>query len=127
MEPAVRVELDTGGQVRRGADVALIVRVTNTMDRPVDLYLTGRPVAFDVIVSDAGGRVWWRRLEGRTIAMALRLESLAPGASLVLSDRWDQRSGAGETVPVGDYQVRAEVFTESGVLRSVPHTLRIVD
>ena len=102
------------------------MRVQNVSDGALDLYLTGRPIAFDLIVTDAEGSVVWRRLEGEVIAAVLRIETLNPGAILVLEDRWNQRSNAGEPVAPGPYTVRGELPTESGPLVTTTSPLRIV-
>jgi hypothetical protein len=122
---SIRVELAVPAATLQGEAVTMTVRVTNVLDRAVDLYLTGRPIAFDLIVADAAGRVRWRRLEDEVVAMALRIETLEPGATLQLTDRWNQRTNTGEPVPPGAYTVRGELLTEDGVLATPVQSFRI--
>jgi hypothetical protein len=124
---SVRLHLDVPGQVRVSDRIPIAVRVENVTDRTLDLYLTGRPLAWDVIVTDATGAVVWRRLEGEIIATALRIETLAPGAALELDDAWDQRTKDGAAVAAGTYSVRAEILTETQPLVTPARELRIVD
>lgn len=109
-----------------GVPVAITVRAENITARSLDLYLTGRPIAFDLIVTDLTGAVVWRRLEGEVIAAALRIETLAPGDTLELTDTWDQRTNAGEPVVPGAYTVRGEILAEDQPLVTPSRTLRIV-
>ena len=121
-----KVELQVPGEVRAGAPVAMTLRVTNTSDRPLDLYLRGRPVAFDLIVRRADGSVAWRRLAGAMIAMVLQVRTLAPGETLKLSDEWDQRSSDEKPVEPGDYTVTGSLLRDTPAsLDSPPVPLRI--
>ena len=121
-----KVELQVPGEVRAGAPVAMTLRVTNTSDRPLDLYLRGRPVAFDLIVRRADGSVAWRRLAGAMIAMVLQVRTLAPGETLELSDEWDQRSSEEKPVEPGDYTVTGSLLRDTPAsLDSPPVPLRI--
>jgi hypothetical protein len=121
-----KVELQVPGEVRAGAPVAMTLRVTNTSDRPLDLYLRGRPVAFDLIVRRADGSVAWRRLAGAMIAMVLQVRTLAPGETLELSDEWDQRSSDEKPVEPGDYTVVGSLLRDTPAsLDSPPVPLRI--
>jgi hypothetical protein len=122
---SLRLHLDVPGEVTRGDAVPITVRAENITDRTIDLYLAGRPIAWDVIVTDAAGAVVWRRLEGEIIAAALRIETLAPGEALELSGEWDQRFNDGRDVPPGTYVVRAEVLTETDPLATPTRELRI--
>jgi hypothetical protein len=106
--------------------VAITVRAENGTDSTIDLYLTGRPIAWDVVVTDAAGTVVWRRLEDEIIATALRIETLAPGASLELTGAWDQRSNAGDAVAPGSYTVQAGILTETEPLVTPSRLLRIL-
>lgn len=112
---------------RHAQPISMTLRVENTSDRPVDLYLTGRPVAFDLIVTDARDDVVWRRLEDAVIPAILQVRTLAPGETLELEDSWDQRSNAGELVPPGDYSVRGELLAEEAPLATPKGTLHIVE
>jgi hypothetical protein len=122
---SLHLRLELAEEVERGVAVPMTIHVTNSTDRALDLYLTGRPVAFDLVVADEEGIVLWRRLEGEHIAMALRIETLAAGDSLQLADRWDQRTRDGVAVPPGVYKVHGEILTEDEPLVTPSRTLRI--
>jgi len=122
---SLRLSLDVPAQVARGTTVPMTVRIENLTDRPLDLYLTGRTIAFDLIVEDRTGTVVWRRLHDEAIQQILRVERLAPGDTLALEHEWEQRSNAGDPVAAGTYTVRGEVLTEDEPLVTPEETLRI--
>ena len=123
---SIRLWLEAPDEVRAGDPVPITLHVENISDGPLDLYLTGRPIAFDLVVTGPDGAVVWRRLEGEVVSAILRLETLDPGETLVLEDRWDQRSDAGEPVAPGLYRVHGELPAEDGPLVSPTATLRII-
>jgi hypothetical protein len=101
--------------------------IENTSETGVTLYLTGRPVAFDVEVTDAAGEIVWRRLEGEVVSMVLQLRELAPGERLVFETEWDQRTSAGRLVPPGAYRVRGLLPTDQREPLATPYVdLQIV-
>lgn len=122
---SLRLWLEVPDEVRAGEPVAIAFHVENITDRPLDLYLTGRPIAFDLIVTDADGAVVWRRLEDEIIAAILQIRTLGPGETLALEDSWDQRSNAGEPVAPGAYTVRGELLAEEEPLVTPVVPLRI--
>lgn len=122
---SVRLSLELPDEVRAGEPVPIALRVENVANRPLDLYLTGRPIAFDLIVTDAEGSAVWRRLEDEVIPAILRIETLGPGDTLELERTWDQRTKEGEPVPPGDYTVRGELLTEDEPLTTPEKPLRI--
>jgi hypothetical protein len=123
---SLRLSLGVPVEVAAGVSVPVTITLENVSGRPLDLYLRGRTIAFDIVVLDAAGVTTWRRLEGVIIPAILRLESLAPGQVLELSDRWDQRDNAGRPVGAGDYSVYGEVLTEGPPLRTADVPLRIL-
>jgi hypothetical protein len=125
VDDSLRLDLDLPEQVRAGEEVVLTLRVESAADRTLDLYLTGDPPAFDLIVSDEQGDVVWRRLRGQVVTMVLRLETLAPGAVLTFSHAWDQRGDNGVPVAPGTFTVRGELLTEGDRLVSRTRTLRV--
>ncbi len=100
-----------------GDAVPLSVVVRNDTNRRVDLHLTGRDVAFDIIVETTDSTPVWRRLANVTLQQILQLKPLAPGESFTLSDHW-------RAPQAGEYMVRAELPTDGEPLRSDP--VRIV-
>lgn len=109
-----------------GAPVPIKLLVTNETSAPLDLYLRGREVTFDIAITDATGDGVWRRLEGEVVEAILQLRTLAPGEELELSHAWDQKSQLGNPVPPGRYVVRGSVLTDgTTTLESPPATLEI--
>lgn len=111
--------------VRRGDPVPITLRLTNTGKEPENLYLTGRSIAFDIIIARTDGEIVWRRLERATGEQILQVKTLAPGATLDLKDRWRQRTNAGGAVPPGAYTVTGIIPTDREPLRTAPAQLRI--
>lgn len=123
---SLRLDTRVPERVSAGEPVPVVVRAENVSGAALDLYLQGRTIAFDVVVTDEGGRVVWRRLEGEVVPAILRIETLEPGAALELEARWDQRSDAGESVAPGLYTVHGELLTEGDPLVTPAARLRIV-
>jgi hypothetical protein len=69
--------------------------------------VTGDPVEFDVVVSDAVGRVRWRRLVGRSWYDVALTAPVPSGAGVALRDTYVPRSQSGAPLPPGTYSVRA--------------------
>ena len=108
-----KVVLDVPREIRVGAPVPMTLRVINPSDRPLELYLRGRPIAFDLVVRHSDGSVAWRKLAGAMIAMVLQLRTLAPGEALELAEVWHQQTNDGDSVPPGDYTVTGSLLTDS--------------
>lgn len=121
---SMRVEIVVPRSVAAGRPVPVTLRISNTSDRPIDLYLQGRPIAFDLTVQ-RGNEVVWRRLEGATVSAILQIRTLAPGESLDLKETWKQKNNAGRRVDPGDYTVSGSVLTDREPLRTAPADLRI--
>ncbi len=101
------------------------LRLTNTTDRPITVYLQGRPTAFDIIVKDEAGAVVWRRLEGQTITAILGVRPLDPGTSLSFEDVWPQIDQAGRPAPPGVYSITGALPTEGDPLVTPATTTRV--
>lgn len=113
--------------VRAGEPVPITLRIRNRTGDPVQLHLLGRTIAFDIVVTREDGTPVWRRLEGQSVQSILQLRTLAPGETLELSDRWDQRGRGGAAVPPGLYHVHGELPTdEPEPLRTPPAPLLIL-
>jgi hypothetical protein len=95
-----------------GEPVPVTLRLTNSSDRPHDLHLQGRVIAFDIVVTRPDGAVVWRRLAGATLLGILQLRTLAPGEELQLTDAWDQRANDGTAAEAGRYVVHGELPTD---------------
>lgn len=122
---SLRSTLEMPERVPRGTPVPITFRIENVTDRTLTLHLTGRQIAFDIVVARPDGTTVWRRLHDEVIQAILRLDTLPPGDALVLEDTWDQRSDDGDPVPAGEYRVHGELLTEADPLRSPPETLHI--
>ena len=113
--------------VRAGEAVPITLRLMNTGQSPATIYLQGRPVAFDIVVSRRGGAVVWRRLEGAVVSAVLQVRTLAPGEVLEFSDKWSQQSNLGKSVGPGEYLVTGVLPTDPPAeLRTQPVPLRIL-
>jgi len=112
--------------VRRGEAVAITLRLTNTGAQPLSLHLTGRTIAFDIIVTGADGNVVWHRLEHVTGQQIVHVKTLAPRETFELKDVWHQRTNAGARVSPGDYTLTGVIPTDRASLRTAPLPLRIM-
>jgi hypothetical protein len=112
------LELTLPGRVRRGARLPLTLCLVNRTPRPLDLYLRGRSITFDVEVARPGGDVVWRRLEDEIIPAIVRLRTLAPGERVEVGTIWDQRRRDGRLVAPGEYTARAVLLLEGPPLQT---------
>lgn len=108
---AFRVELPRPAYA--GKPVPVVLRLTNRTERPLELALQGRPLAFDVTVTAADGTVIWRRLEGEVVSSILALRSLEPAETLTFEAEWDGRDRGGHFVPPGRYFVNGTLPTDT--------------
>ena len=111
------LELDAPPRAAPGTSATLVLRLHNTSAEPATLYLRGRTVAFDFIVSDARDVVW-QRLRGAVVPAIVQAVQLAPGRQLEFSDRWSLVDNAGQPLPLGRYDVVGLL------LRDAPEPLR---
>ena len=113
--------------VRVGEEVPITLRLMNADRQAADVYLQGRPTAFDIVVTRRDGTPVWRRLEGAVVPAVLQVRSLAPGAVLEFHDSWPQRTNLGAAVGPGDYLVTGVLPTDPPAeLRTRPAPLRIL-
>jgi hypothetical protein len=124
----VQLVIDVPKRVHRGEPVTITLTVRNTGDRSAELYVTGRPVAFDLAITSSDGTLVWRRLKGETVTAILQILELAPGSTLDLRDEWLQRTNEGVTVEPGSYKVVGELPLDGRTksLTSPPMTFEIV-
>jgi uncharacterized protein (DUF58 family) len=124
---SVTLDIVVPATVRVGEPVPITLRLTNTSRKPVTIYLQGRPVAFDVIVTRRDGTPAWRRLDGAVISAILQVRQVKPGEVIEFSDTWSQLTSGGQSVPSGDYLVTGVLPTDPPAeLRSAPMPLRII-
>jgi hypothetical protein len=113
--------------VRVGEPVPIVLRLTNTADRPHTLYLLGRPLAFDVTVRRKDRTIVWRRLEGQVVSAILAVRQLEPGGALEFEEVWRQVSNDGQPVSPGEYSVTGALPTDRPTpLETSPASVRIV-
>lgn len=123
---SLRLTLHLPAAAAPGAPVPITLRVENATDRSLDLYLRGRTIAFDILVTRAAGDTVWRRLAGEVIPAIVQVKTLAPGERLELRATWDQRQTGGRPAGAGDYLVRGALLTEAAEpLATAPVELRI--
>lgn len=104
-----------------------MIRIKNVSETPLELYLRGRTIAYDILIRDATGRVVWHRLEGDIIPGIIQFKVLNSGEVLELSHEWNQRTNRGKAVEPGLYTAQGIVLTDGpGPLASPPKPLLIV-
>lgn len=122
---SLRLSLVAPREVRAGERVAVTLRLENAAARPLTLYLRGRDVTFDLVVTSSGGAEVWRLLEDEAIPAVVQLVSLGPGEAIERGASWDLRTRGGVAVP-GEYMLHARLLTEGDALATAPVPLRIV-
>jgi hypothetical protein len=123
---AIRLTFHVPARVSGGVAVAVVLGVENAGGHPVDLYLRGRTIAFDVVVETAAGERVWRRLAGEVVQAVLRLETLPPGGRLEFRAEWDARVADGAAAGAGEYVAWGELLTDGAPLVSPRRSFRIV-
>ena len=104
-----------------------MIRLENVGESPLELYLRGRTIAYDILVADASGRGVWQRLEGDIVPSIIQFKVLDSGEVLELSHDWDQRTNRGEAVEPGIYTAQGIVLTDGPEpLASAPTPLLII-
>src|SRR5688500_2854511 len=108
----VKVSLVVPDTAAPGGLVPIAIRLTNTTASPVELYLRGRVITFDIVITDAAGNDVWRLLQGEPVLAILQLRTLGAGETLNLTHEWDQRTLRGTRAAEGTYTVRGEILTD---------------
>jgi hypothetical protein len=119
------LELVVPPRARMGKPVPIGLRLQNRTQRALDLYLRGRTITFDVVITGPGGEVVWRRLEDEIIPAILHLRSLAPGEWLELEAVWDQQTNQASPVEAGEYTAHGLLLVEGEPLETQSVPLRI--
>ncbi len=123
---SLRITLDVPEEVPAGKPVPIVIRLKNGGSRPLDLYLRGRTITFDIFITRPDGPVVRQRLKDEVIPAIVQLKTLRPGEVFELRHVWDQRSNEGELVAPGAYTVRGVVLTDGPTaLETASASLRI--
>ena len=109
---SLRLALELPARVRAGEEITIVLQATNVTDRTLELYLQGREPTADVVVRTSSDRVVWHRLAGGAVAAILRLEPLAPDATLTVRVTWTQVGDDGAPIAPGVYEVSAQLLAE---------------
>ena len=85
--------------VRVGERVPIVLKLTNTSDRPVEVHFLGRTIAFDIVVMTEDGAIVWQRLAEGAGQSILQIRTLAAGETMEWRDDWVPKT-------VGRYRVQ---------------------
>lgn len=128
-ERSWRLAIRVPDSVREGDTVPLALVLQNMGDSAIGPHL-GLSSDADFVVTRPGGTTpVWRKFHGLEIRMGTSLANvIAPGDSIRIKDRWDQRGNDGEPVKRGVYCVRGNldtkglktVWTDVATFRIVP-------
>ena len=122
-----RLTMRVPDSLRRGQPVSLALVLENAGDSAVDPHL-GSPAAADFVVTRAGdtSEVWSKLHGAQLLSLLLRKGVIAPGDSLRVEHRWDQRDNSGHQIPAGTYCLWGNMKTSGpGSLRSGVATLHV--
>jgi len=127
LQDSVAFRVHAPPSVRTGEPVPVELQLTNRTERPITIYLQGRPIAFDITVKREDGSVVWRRLEGQVVPAILAVRTLAPAESLTFGAVWDGRLPGGAPAPAGSYTITGTLPTDTAEgLTTVPTPLQIL-
>jgi Intracellular proteinase inhibitor len=115
---SVVVEIVAPRYAAVGDTVPINVVVHNNRLREIDLNLTGRELAFDIVVARSDSTIVWQRLRNVVIQPIVQLKTLMPGESFTLTDRW-------HAAEAGSFVIGAELPTDSQPLQAKPVSLTI--
>ena len=110
---SVVVEIAAPRYAAVGDTVPINIVVHNNRERRIDLNLTGREIAFDIVVARADSTIVWQRLRNVVIQPIVQLKTLEPGESFTLTDRW-------QATQAGSFIIGAELPTDSKPLMAKP-------
>jgi hypothetical protein len=123
----LRIGLTAPERARLGSTIPIVIRLENVGETPLELYLRGRTVAYDILIRDGNGRVVWHRLEGEIVPGIIQVRILNPREALEFSHEWDQRTNRQEVVEAGLYTAEGLVLTDGPEpLTTAPRQLVIV-
>ncbi len=94
--------------INRGQLVTFTITARNTTDTPQKLiFASGQ--RFDVVASGTNGKEAWRWSQGKAFTMMFGNVNWRPGETKTWTATWEQNDNNNNTLPRGQYQVRAEL------------------
>jgi len=124
-----RLAVQVPPSVHRGDSVSLVLILQNRSDSARDPRV-GEESNANFVVTHAGDatEVWSAHHGTQILSTLLRKGVIAPGDSIRMERRWDQRGNNRQTIPAGVYCVRGNlraggfdsVWTEVATLRVLP-------
>ncbi len=108
---SLRFRMEVKSEAGFGETVPLKLTVQNISDRPVELYLGGRP-PYDFVVTGLDDAEVWHWLCGKIILTILDFKTLEPGEELEFTAEWEQVDNRGNPVPPGTYLLRGVLNME---------------
>jgi len=104
------VELIVPDTVAYGADLPLVIEITNTGSETLDLEIGageeyGYAGAFDFWIAPGESKILWHWNCGKAYPAILGLKSLAPGEKIAMQGTWEQIDYNSEPVAPGNYLV----------------------
>jgi hypothetical protein len=123
---SVTAMLDGPQSARLGVPVTFVLRVRNEAAQTTTLYLRGREIAFDVVLTDTNGREIWSRLHDQVVQAIVRVEQVDPGQSIELRHTWNQHDNLGRPARPGEYNVQGLVLTDGAPIRTPARRMRIL-
>lgn len=114
-ESGMAVERDLVGSMEvkvSPSSVRLVLHVTNTADRPLELNFSTSQ-RYDFIVETASGEEVWRWSDDMAFMQALSQDTLPPGASWDMDAVWDPGNRSGEYVATGVLTAREHELRQS--------------
>jgi hypothetical protein len=122
----VAIDLSVPGDVRRGEAVPIKVRIVNRSAESVEVYLRGRTITVDVVVTAEGGQQIWSSIGDDVVPGIIQFRRFAPREAIDTTLTWHQMTSEGTPAPSGDYLVQALLLTdEPEPLRSSAVRLRV--
>jgi Intracellular proteinase inhibitor len=108
----LRVSLSAPETARVGAVIPIVISIENIGDAPLELYLRGRTIAYDIFVRDESGCAVWQRLQNEVVPGIVQFKILGAGEVLELSHAWNARGNRGELIEPGSYTIQGIVLTD---------------
>lgn len=113
---SLRASLAAPSSVRGGDVARLVLRVKNTGDTSVDLYLRGREVTVDLVVTSAAGVRVFHLLADAIVPAVVQIRTLGPREQIEHAVTWSARDATGRPLEPGRYTIQASLLREGDPL-----------